>query len=97
MKKVITAEQAAQLGQAQIYAGETLLIAAKRAAASDCDVVINTITGGSYRLIQITMRKSRLFQVKNQRSTKKFKLTALGVNYVLHHWGTNKGVIHEYS
>jgi len=48
MKKVITAEQAAQLGQAQIFAGETLLIAAKRAAASDCDVVINTITGGSY-------------------------------------------------
>ena len=48
MKKIVTAEQAARLGQAQIYAGETLLIAAKRAAASNCDVVINTASNASY-------------------------------------------------
>lgn len=48
MKKILKPEQAAELGQAQIYAGETLLLAAKRAAASNCDVVVNTITGGSY-------------------------------------------------
>ena len=61
MSYKLNGHDAAQKAQAMIFQGEELLIAAQRAKACGCDVIIDEEKGYFTLIIQISMVKSRFF------------------------------------